>query len=383
MRGRRGAIGASTARAAARHLAALVVLLAAVLGLPAIRGGTAPAAAPAAVTGFSVAGGTAEISAGPARAKVIFLADDVFRIMLAPNGEFTDPANSPPEEPGPDANIVTKRNYPLVNVRSDNAGLYHRLMTGAVTVRVYKTPLRFALYGADDRTRIWEEVAGPTLDPAGTTQVLLRGETEQFFGAGMQNGRFSHRDQVVEVSVSYDWEEGGHPNSVPFYLSTAGYGVLRNTFAPGQYAFTDPVITRHEENRFDAYYFAGDLKHVIDRYTELTGRPFMPPVYGLELTPTATSTTATTGGSTPSTTRSPWPTGTSNARSPSAGCWSTTATGAATSTWPRRAPSWPSGRSGSACGPTPVWPANPRRWRPACGSASSTWAGWHPVTGSP
>ena len=99
----------------------------------------------------------------------------------------------------------------------------------------------------------------------------------------MQNGRFSHRDQTIKVAVSYDWDEGGHPNSVPFYVSTAGYGVLRNTFAPGSYSFTTPVLTSHEEQRFDAYYFVGDLKHVIDRYTELTGRPFMPPIYGLEM----------------------------------------------------------------------------------------------------
>jgi len=70
---------------------------------------------------------------------------------------------------------------------------------------------------------------------------------------------------------------------VPFYLSTAGYGVLRNTFAPGSYRFTDPVRTRHEEHRFDAYWFVGGAKQVIDRYTELTGRPFMPPIYGLEM----------------------------------------------------------------------------------------------------
>ena len=43
------------------------------------------------------------------------------------------------------------------------------------------------------------------------------------------------------------------------------------------------MLTSHEEQRFDAYYFVGDLKHVIDRYTELTGRPFMPPIYGLEM----------------------------------------------------------------------------------------------------
>ncbi|MFF3150741.1 hypothetical protein ACFVRU_55895, partial [Streptomyces sp. NPDC057927] len=48
------------------------------------------------------------------------------------------------------------------------------------------------------------------------------------------------------------------PNSVPFYLSSAGYGVFRNTYAPNTYAFTDPVTTSAKEQRFDAYYFAGE-----------------------------------------------------------------------------------------------------------------------------
>lgn len=88
----------------------------------------------------------------------------------------------------------------------------------------------------------------------------------------MQNGRFTHRGDTIHVKVSYDWNDGGEPNSVPFYLSTAGYGVLRDTFAPNTYHFTDPVRTTAKEKRFDAYYFVGDLKQVIDGYTQLTGR---------------------------------------------------------------------------------------------------------------
>lgn len=79
-----------------------------------------------------------------------------------------------------------------------------------------------------------------------------------------------------------DWNEGGNPNAAPFYLSSNGYGVLRNTFASGDYTFAIPVRTTHEEQRFDAYYFVGDAREVIDGYTELTGRPAMLPMYALE-----------------------------------------------------------------------------------------------------
>jgi len=258
-------------------------------GLPAARGAQEPllspgVAVPGPVTAFAVHGDTAEITAAPAKLRVTFLTDDVFRIWMAPNGIFTDPANTKPERDGaPAADIVVKHDYAGVAPTVLDAGAYYRLTTHLLALRVYKAPLRFGLYQPDDRTRIWEEVVGPTWDGRETTQVLTRGPREQFFGGGMQNGRFSHRDATIKVAVDYDWNDGGNPNSVPFYVSTAGYGVLRNTLAPGQYTFGVPVLTSQAEHRFDAYYFVGDLKHVIDRYTELTGRPFLPPIYGLEM----------------------------------------------------------------------------------------------------
>jgi alpha-glucosidase (family GH31 glycosyl hydrolase) len=204
---------------------------------------------------------------------------------MAPDGAFRDPANSPP--PGAAgaqaADVVVKHDYPGVRPEVSDAGAYYRLTTRSLALRVYKARLRFALYRPDDRTAIWEEVVGPIWDGREMTQVLSREPNEQFFGGGMQNGRFSHREQTIKVAVSYDWGDGGNPNSVPFYASTAGYGVLRNTVSPGSYSFGAAVLTSHEEQRFDAYYFVGGLKQVINRYTELTGRPFLPPIYGLEL----------------------------------------------------------------------------------------------------
>jgi alpha-glucosidase len=269
-----------------RRFVALSAVLAMVIGLPALAraGASAPEVGPGRVTGLVVRGNTVEIDAVRGQFRVVFATDDLFRIWMAPDGVFTDPANTPPKQDGaPAANIVVKHDYPGVTPGVADAGAYQLLATRSLALRVYKANLRFALYRPDNRTVIWEELVGPTWDGLQTTQLLTRGPKEQFFGGGMQNGRFSHREQTIKVAVSYDWDDGGHPNSAPFYLSTAGYGVLRNTLAPGSYSFTEPVLTSHEENRFDAYYFVGDLKGVINRYTELTGRPFLPPIYGLEM----------------------------------------------------------------------------------------------------
>ncbi|MFF8609344.1 NPCBM/NEW2 domain-containing protein [Streptomyces sp. NPDC015346] len=230
------------------------------------------------VTGFTAEGSVYELTAGPARARVSFVTAETFRIELAPDGTFTDPTGR---------DIVLPQGPPPATRWYDRGDRYE-LASAAVTLRAYKAPLRFEAYRADG-TPLWSETKGLTWHQDRTTQTLARGADEQFYGAGMQNGRgnTSHRGKTVEVGVDYNWNDGGHPNSVPFYLSSAGYGVYRNTYAPGTYVFGEPVTTSAREQRFDAYYFAGSgsdaLKDVIGQYTALTGKPFLPPVYGLEI----------------------------------------------------------------------------------------------------
>ena len=99
----------------------------------------------------------------------------------------------------------------------------------------------------------------------------------------MQNGHFNHNDRDVIISSTGSWNEEGHPNAVPFYMSLKGYGAFRNTYARGVYSFRDPVRVEHEETRFDCYYFYGpSLKKILDGYTLITGRPFMTPIWAME-----------------------------------------------------------------------------------------------------
>ncbi|HVK23894.1 MAG TPA: TIM-barrel domain-containing protein [Actinokineospora sp.] len=225
------------------------------------------------LTSFTEANGTYDIAAGSAKAKVYFTSDNQLRLQVAPDGLFTDPAGT---------EIVRTPPRPLTTTRYADRGAYYAISSRDAVLRVYKSPLRFGLYKADDSTVIWQEDKPLRWTDGAIRQSLLRGASEQFFGAGEQNGSFSHRDKVVNVSNNFNWNEGGYNNSQPFYLSSNGYGVFRNTFAPGQYNFGDPVRTGQRERRLDAYYFVGDAKSVIGQYTDLVGKPFMPPVYGLE-----------------------------------------------------------------------------------------------------
>ena len=226
------------------------------------------------VTGFRANGNEFNIAAGISKVKVIFYADDIFRIWMAPDGEFTNPA----------ANDIVE-NYAVHNphVSSTDKGAYYLIKSNDCAVRVYKRPMRFAMYDVSDTHRIWEE-SKPISFGSKTVQTMKRQPDEYFYGCGMQNGYFSHRDKDILIEKGNGWDDGGRANPAPFYMSTAGYGVFRNTFDVGVYSFKDTLRFSHNEDRFDAFYFYGpSLKKILNGYTQITGRPFLMPRWALSM----------------------------------------------------------------------------------------------------
>lgn len=235
------------------------------------------------ISSFSKDGDTYTMRSGDAAVRVVAQDNDLLRVQVAPDGTFTDPANEDPSDPNaPDADIVVKTDYAGARSTVVESRTAYVIKTGAAKLTITKSPITLHLAKADG-TVLWDETAPLSWTDSGTTQSLKQGAQEQFFGGGMQNGRFSHRDTAITISRDYNWNDGGNPNASPFYVSSKGYGVLRNTFAPGSYDFHAPVKTTHEEQRFDAYYFVGDAKQVINGLTELTGRPIALPMYAMEM----------------------------------------------------------------------------------------------------
>lgn len=229
------------------------------------------------VTAFEAADNVTTVSAGADQVRVIFYRDDIFRLWLGPDGVFTA------AQPNPDDAQMVVFDGPPVRVDTRDAGDYYRIESASLVLRVYKRPLRFAMFDKTNTRVIWQETKPLTYGPS-TVQTLRRGDNEHFYGGGMQNGYFSHRDTSVNIRLNIrNWNDGATPNPAPFYMSTAGYGVFRNTMTPGQYDFFSPMALSHNESRFDAYYFLGpSLKDILNDYTLITGRPFMLPRWGLE-----------------------------------------------------------------------------------------------------
>lgn len=226
------------------------------------------------VTAFRAGKNEFNIEAGISKVKVIFYDDDIFRIWLAPDGDFTNPAGN---------DIVDQYKVDNPAVAATDKGSYYQLKSRQCVVRIYKQPMRFALYDATDKHKVWEETQ-PISFGAKTTQTMSRQPDEYFYGCGMQNGYFSHRGNDILIEKGNGWDNGGRANPAPFYMSTAGYGAFRNTFDVGVYSFKETLKFSHNEDRFDAFYFYGpSLKKVLNGYTKTTGRPFLMPRWALSL----------------------------------------------------------------------------------------------------
>lgn len=214
------------------------------------------------------------VSSGISRVRVRFYRADIFRIEAAPNGIFTNDTNGEITVQNDDDFIST--------IELNDLGDYYTIKSSQLDLRVNKSPLLFSLYDSDGNL-VWEETEPLTFGRE-TSQKLASDTDEHFYGCGMQNGYFAHKNKRIKIENIYgDWSDGDVPNPAPFYMSTAGYGVFRNTYQRGQYDFLETVKTGHRENRFDAYYFHGSsLKEILEGYTHITGRPFMMPRWGLE-----------------------------------------------------------------------------------------------------
>lgn len=120
------------------------------------------------LTAFSGSQGSYDIAAGTLKAKVDFLADDQLRLQAAPDGVLTDPAGR---------TIIRKQPEPQRDTSTFDAGAYYGIRAKDVVLRVYKHPLRFGLYRADDRTAVWQEDAPLRWSTSGLRQSLTAAPT--------------------------------------------------------------------------------------------------------------------------------------------------------------------------------------------------------------
>ncbi|CAM2802526.1 alpha-xylosidase [Actinomyces slackii] len=195
-----------------------------------------------------------------------------------------------------------------VNVPSDYRGEVERTDAG-VTLRAGSLAVTLR-EGADWRaeftsggralTASLPRALAHIVGPDGTTymreQLALR-PGERVYGLGERFGAFTKNGQRVDI-----WNEDGGTASdqaykgIPFYLTTAGYGVFVAETGGVSFEVGSEVVTRTqfsvEGERLTYYLIDGPTpKDVLRRYTALTGRAPMVPTWSFGLWLTTSFTT--------------------------------------------------------------------------------------------
>ena len=120
---------------------------------------------------------------------------------------------------------------------------------------------------------------------------------ECIYGLGERYTPFVKNGQVVEM-----WNEDGGTASeityknIPFYITNKGYGVLLDNEGDAAYEIASEKVERLQFSvvgeRLDYYVINGSTpKGTISKYTELTGKPALPPAWSFGLWLTTSFTT--------------------------------------------------------------------------------------------
>ncbi len=108
---------------------------------------------------------------------------------------------------------------------------------------------------------------------------------ERIFGFGEQFTEFNKRGQKVVLCTT---DPNGTQNEtvykpIPFFMSSRGYGMFMHTSTPitadiGKYFSGVNSIMIGDED-LDIFLFAGEPKDILNEYTNVTGKPDMPPLW--------------------------------------------------------------------------------------------------------
>ncbi|WP_105615405.1 glycoside hydrolase family 31 protein [Vallitalea okinawensis] len=103
---------------------------------------------------------------------------------------------------------------------------------------------------------------------------------EHFYGTGLRRCYPLNENTILHKIEKNTWDG----KSVPFYMSSQGYGVFVNTSqwdTSFNFNGDEVEIIVPKSDVLDAYLFFGDYKEVLYSYHQLTGMPFMPPKWSL------------------------------------------------------------------------------------------------------
>jgi alpha-glucosidase (family GH31 glycosyl hydrolase) len=210
--------------------------------------------------------------------RVMPITPHVFRVRLRPDGEFL--------EPGLVRYGIVKSDWPPVPVTTADEGETIRFDTGPASLTISRADGRVTLRDGSGKTLLAQADA-PRSDPrTGFEAAFALSEGERLYGLGDETRdrlqKRGHETPMVQRNVvSYA--------PIPFLMSTGGWALFLNTtwfhHVDAGATQADRLVFRSHRGELDYYLIAGQsLPELLDRYTEISGRPALLPLWAYGLT---------------------------------------------------------------------------------------------------
>lgn len=144
-------------------------------------------------------------------------------------------------------------------------------LSDADSTQVKYTPFCFVKRGSDNARRI--------------NPVFTLTADEMIFGCGESATGLNKAGQKVNLFVTDPQgpETDQMYKPIPFFMSNRGYGMFMHTSAPVTCDFGATYIGLNKmfmgDENLDLFVFFGEPKDILDEYTDLLGKPGMPPLW--------------------------------------------------------------------------------------------------------
>lgn len=167
----------------------------------------------------------------------------------------------------------------------------YEIFTDFLRIRINKDPFTIQIFDKYQKLLLgdYKDRGHHSDSVAVSAQKILRSD-EQFFGLGEKSGSLNRRGKQFKMWNSdkpcYGVSEDPLYKSIPFFISSYRYGVFFDNTYKSVFDFGSHT---NEYYSFSApggellYYFihGNDYKEIISNYTQLTGKPIMPPKWAL------------------------------------------------------------------------------------------------------
>lgn len=206
-----------------------------------------------------------------ATVKIEVCAEDILRIRMRESVSFE------PDEPY----VVIKYDWPAAVFAVTDKGTYIDITTQRITAKINKWPFRLDIYDQDGEL-INKDYDGGGMGFDGEKVICRKKltETDHFFGLGQRYEESDLRGQRRRLWMT----ETVTP--IPFFMGTDGYGIFFHNTWEATFDFRgDPYFfSAPGGGELDYYFLYGpSFKHILDLYTEVTGKSPLPPKWAFGL----------------------------------------------------------------------------------------------------